>query len=635
MPAMSPTMTEGNIASWKVKEGDSFSTGDVLLEIETDKAQMDVEAQDDGIVAKITQPNGAKGVKVGMRIAIMAEAEDDLSTLSIPEDTSPSAPEPMRFSPAPTSPQEETKSGIDPVKSSESQAEAPPSSKSVNTSSQTPEPQSSFREHSPANAKKQLYPLYPSVAQILHEKGISAVEADKISASGPKGRLLKGDVLAYLGTISSSYPLEESARISKLEHLDLSSVKIAPPPKAAPPPPQLLASLAAEPEVDTEIAVSISFKAVKEVQERIHNVLGVNIPIEDFIARAIEVSNMDLPRSKLSQPTADELFNQVLGLDRAKLGVSRGSFTPQIVALPSVELPIQQSPTKKLDIIDMLTGKYSSRVLWSGDHLFEGTTETLELLRSKGKQIVFVTNNSTKSRADYKKKLVAMGIPAEVEEVFGSAYSAAIYISRILTLPPDRRTVFVIGESGIETELDSESIRYIGGTDASVRRDITSADYASIASGAALDPSVGVVLVGLDFHINYLKLSLAYHYVQRGAVFLATNLDSTLPNSHTLFPGAGAISSPLVRMLGRDPVALGKPSQAMMDAIEGKFRFSRKKTCMVGDRLDTDIKFGIEGGLGGTLAVLTGVSKREDMEAEGENLVKPMAYVDKLGDLLV
>lgn len=54
MPALSPTMTEGNIAAWKIKEGDSFSAGDVLLEIETDKAQMDVEAQDDGILAKIT-----------------------------------------------------------------------------------------------------------------------------------------------------------------------------------------------------------------------------------------------------------------------------------------------------------------------------------------------------------------------------------------------------------------------------------------------------------------------------------------------------------------------------------------------------------------------------------------------------
>lgn len=53
MPAMSPTMTEGGIAQWKVKEGDSFATGDVLVEIETDKATIDVEAQDDGILAKI------------------------------------------------------------------------------------------------------------------------------------------------------------------------------------------------------------------------------------------------------------------------------------------------------------------------------------------------------------------------------------------------------------------------------------------------------------------------------------------------------------------------------------------------------------------------------------------------------
>lgn len=53
MPAMSPTMTEGGIAEWKKKEGDSFSAGDVLVEIETDKATIDVEAQDDGVLAKI------------------------------------------------------------------------------------------------------------------------------------------------------------------------------------------------------------------------------------------------------------------------------------------------------------------------------------------------------------------------------------------------------------------------------------------------------------------------------------------------------------------------------------------------------------------------------------------------------
>ena len=159
-------------------------------------------------------------------------------------------------------------------------------------------------------------------------------------------------------------------------------------------------------------------------------------------------------------------------------------------------------------------------------------------------------------------------------------------------------------------------------------------DYTAIASGEALDSSVGVVLAGLDFHVNYLKLSLAYHYLRRGAVFLATNTDSTLPNAQTLFPGAGAVSAPLVKMWGKEPTALGKPSQAMMEAIEGKFRLDRKRTCMVGDRLDTDIRFGVEGGLGGTLAVLTGVSKKEEWEAEGAK-VQPMAYVECLGDLRV
>lgn len=158
-------------------------------------------------------------------------------------------------------------------------------------------------------------------------------------------------------------------------------------------------------------------------------------------------------------------------------------------------------------------------------------------------------------------------------------------------------------------------------------------DYTNIANGSMLDPSVGVVLTGLDFHVNYLKLSLAFAYLRNGATFLATNTDSTLPNSHTLFPGAGAVGAPLVKAIGREALALGKPSQAMMDAIEGKFQFDRNRTCMIGDRLNTDIQFGIEGKLGGTLAVLTGVSKKEEFLAEGAKTV-PLAYVDKLGDLL-
>jgi len=273
-------------------------------------------------------------------------------------------------------------------------------------------------------------------------------------------------------------------------------------------------------------------------------------------------------------------------------------------------------------------------VLWSGDIVFEGSVETLEMLRSKGKQVVFVTNNSTKSRADYKKKLDGLGIPVNVEEIFSSSYSASIYISRILNLPPNKRKVFVIGESGIEQELDAENVPHIGGTDPAYHRFPTSQDLELIAAGdsSMIDPEVGVVLCGLDFHFNYLKLALAYQYIQRGAVFLATNTDSSFPTAGSIFPGSGSLSAPIVNMLGgTQPVSLGKPSQAMMAAIEGKFKFDRHKTCMVGDRLNTDITFGIEAGLGGTLAVLTGVSSREEiLKAQ----LAPMAYVDSLKDLL-
>lgn len=198
-------------------------------------------------------------------------------------------------------------------------------------------------------------------------------------------------------------------------------------------------------------------------------------------------------------------------------------------------------------------------------------------------------------------------------------------------MPESRRKVFVIGESGIERELESEGIPVVGGTDPAFNRRMESADYVGIANGTLLDPEVGVVLVGLDLQVNYLKLSMGYHYLRRGAVFLATNVDSTFPHSGTLFPGAGTMSNPLVKMIGKEPVALGKPSQAMMEAIKGKFHFQPERTCMVGDRINTDIRFGVEGALGGTLGVLTGVSSKDDFFTSS---IRPTAYVDKLADLL-
>lgn len=254
------------------------------------------------------------------------------------------------------------------------------------------------------------------------------------------------------------------------------------------------------------------------------------------------------------------------------------------------------------------------------------------LIIPQGKRIVFVTNNSTKSRHDYIKKLHSLGIPSDVDDVFGSAYSSAVYISRILELPPDKKKVFVIGEAGVETELAAEGVPFIGGTDPEFRRDISPADFEGIADGSLLDPEVGVVLCGLDFHINYLKLAHGLHYLRRGATFLATNIDSTLPMHHDLFLGAGSIVVPLANASGKTPRALGKPSQAIMDAIESKFRLDRSKTCMVGDRLNTDIRFGVQGDLGGTLHVQTGVDKKEDWKRL-DAVAVPMYYADRLSDL--
>jgi len=82
MPALSPTMEEGNLAKWLVKEGDSVSSGDVLAEIETDKATMEVESIDEGVIGKIFVEAGTEGVKVNARIAVILEEGEDASAIS-------------------------------------------------------------------------------------------------------------------------------------------------------------------------------------------------------------------------------------------------------------------------------------------------------------------------------------------------------------------------------------------------------------------------------------------------------------------------------------------------------------------------------------------------------------------------
>ncbi|KAM7202332.1 pyruvate dehydrogenase complex protein X component, mitochondrial [Naviculisporaceae sp. PSN 640] len=334
MPALSPTMTEGNIATWRIKEGDKFVAGDVLLEIETDKATMDVEAQEDGILMKIMQGDGSKGVQVGTRIAVIAEEGDDISTLEIPADKAPKT-------------QNSEASVLEPAS-----APAP---------EPTTEPSSSASTKSSGKIQKQTYPLYPSVAHLLKVNGLEASVADSIPATGPNGRLLKGDVLAYLGKINAETPSEIESRYKHNAHLDLSNIKVAKAPEVkkvekvekAPEP---------APRVPEKISVSlpVSLDAAIEVQTRVQKKLGIYLPLSTFISRASDLANEELPLPAGTQPTADELFNQILGLDKVGKKTSRGQYLPQIAVFEKTSFA-SKPVGRKSDIIDLLAGAGPSR----------------------------------------------------------------------------------------------------------------------------------------------------------------------------------------------------------------------------------------------------------------------------------
>ncbi|MBA0707575.1 hypothetical protein Golax_019609 [Gossypium laxum] len=100
-------------------------------------------------------------------------------------------------------------------------------------------------------------------------------------------------------------------------------------------------------------------------------------------------------------------------------------------------------------------------VIWKGDKLIDGVPETLDMLRSKGKRLVFVTNNSTKSRKQYGKKFETLGLNVNEEEIFASSFAAAAYLKSI-NFPKDKK-VYVIGEDGILKELELAGFQYLGG----------------------------------------------------------------------------------------------------------------------------------------------------------------------------
>lgn len=267
-------------------------------------------------------------------------------------------------------------------------------------------------------------------------------------------------------------------------------------------------------------------------------------------------------------------------------------------------------------------------VIWKGDKLIDGVPQTLEMLRSKGKKLVFVTNNSTKSRRQYAKKFQSLGIEVSEDEIFSSSFAAAMFL-KVNDFPREKK-VYVVGEEGILEELELAGYTGIGGPEDGKK-------IVQLKPNCLFehDKDVGAVVVGLDQYINYYKLQYATLCIREnpGCLFIATNRDAVGHMTDLQeWPGAGCMVAAVCGSTQKEPIVVGKPSTFMMEFLLKKFHINTSRMCMVGDRLDTDILFGQNSGCR-TLLVLSGVTTQSSLQ-DPTNDIQPEYYTSKISDLL-
>ncbi|MGI6853163.1 pyruvate dehydrogenase complex dihydrolipoamide acetyltransferase [Mesorhizobium sp. 1B3] len=182
MPALSPTMEEGNLSKWLVKEGDKVSPGDVIAEIETDKATMEVEAVDEGTVAKLVVPAGTEGVKVNALIAILAGEGEDAATAAKGNGESKAAAEPAKVE-AKAAAAEPERAGAKPETKTAGNANAQPA--------EAPKPAAQPIE--PTDGGRVF--ASPLARRLAKDAGI---DVSAVKGSGPHGRVVKADVDAAI-----------------------------------------------------------------------------------------------------------------------------------------------------------------------------------------------------------------------------------------------------------------------------------------------------------------------------------------------------------------------------------------------------------------------------------------------------
>ena len=264
-------------------------------------------------------------------------------------------------------------------------------------------------------------------------------------------------------------------------------------------------------------------------------------------------------------------------------------------------------------------------VVWRGLEQVSGASHVLNHLISLNKNVIFVTNNNTKTRKTFRDSVKSiLGISVSNDKLYSSGITAGLYVKR--NIKPGEK-IFLIGTKGLSETMEESGVEHIGyGCD-------MDGSYFTDFVDFVPESNVKFVVGAFDNYCNYAKIAKAFIYIKEcGAEYIATNLDLTCNISKTRqLPGTGSVLAGLTQSLGVQPKVIGKPSTIMFDVISADHNLQDKsKVLMVGDNLSTDIQFGINAGID-TALVLTGVTTRDMLNKEG--CVKPTYVLDSIADI--
>jgi 4-nitrophenyl phosphatase len=220
-------------------------------------------------------------------------------------------------------------------------------------------------------------------------------------------------------------------------------------------------------------------------------------------------------------------------------------------------------------------------------------------LREKRLPFILATNNASLTQQQYIDKLAGMGVAVTVDEVLTSSMATATYLREHVAA--EKKRVFVIGEEGLKQPLLDQGY------------ELTELYQVNQPHKGIVDVGADIVVSGLDRSLTWDKLATATLNIRAGALFYATNADTTLPTELGEVIGNGGTLAALEAATGVKPISIGKPEPVLYQQALKKLGTTEHDTIAIGDRLNTDILGAVNAGMR-SIMVLTGVSTEADIE---------------------